>query len=230
MATEITKLWHVDAINLLEGIPYEEKVQFVELVETKSYKKSQFVFEDGEPSADIFFVVSGRVKIGKNATNGKECIKRIVVEGEPFGELNVIDKNHGEVRNDYAQVMDHDTVVCSMTYANFNKAVESHPILKERLIRGVIANYKRIDARLESIMFKDARTRLIEFINELSEDFGMPVGHEMLIKHRLTHQEIANITAISRQKITTLLNELKQEGLIHLERKSLLVHDMSLLK
>ena len=98
------------------------------------------------------------------------------------------------------------------------------------MVQNIIANFKRIDSRLESIMFEDARTRLVKFIKELADDLGMPVGHEMLIKHRLTHQEIANITAISRQKITTLLNELKDVGLIHLERKSLLVHDMKLLK
>lgn len=230
MTTEVTKLWHVDAIQLLEGIPYEDKVQFEKLVVTKSHKKNEFVFKTDDPSTDVFFVASGRVKIGKNASNGKECIKRIINEGEMFGELGVIDKEHNESRNNYAQVMEHDTVICSMSHENFKTILEKYPNLKNRLVQNIIANFKRIDARLESIMFKDARTRLIEFIKELADDMGMPVGHEMLIKHRLTHQEIANITAISRQKITTLLNELKQEGLIHLERKSLLVHDMKLLK
>lgn len=79
-------------------------------------------------------------------------------------------------------------------------------------------------------MFKDARTRLVDFIKELANDLGKPVGHEILIKHRLTHQEIANITAISRQKVTTLLNEMKHEDLIHLERKSMLIRDLNVLK
>lgn len=230
MTTEVTKLWHVDAIQLLEGVPYEDKVQFEKLVVTKTHKKNEFVFKTDDPSTDVFFVASGRVKIGKNASNGKECIKRIINEGEMFGELGVIDKEHNESRNNYAQVMEHDTVICSMSHENFKTILEKYPNLKNRLVQNIIANFKRIDARLESIMFKDARTRLIEFIKELADDMGMPVGHEMLIKHRLTHQEIANITAISRQKITTLLNELRQEGLIHLERKSMLVHDMKLLK
>lgn len=230
MTTETTKLWHVDAIHLLEGVPYEDKVQFEKLVVTTSHKKNDLIFKTGDASDKVFFVASGRVKIGKNADNSKECIKRIVNEGEVFGELGVIDNEHNEVRNNFAQVMDHETVICSMTHENFKIILQKYPILKDRLVQNIIANFKRIDARLESIMFKDARTRLVEFIKELADDLGMPVGHEMLIKHRLTHQEIANITAISRQKITTLLNELKQEGVIHLERKSLLVHDMKLLK
>jgi CRP-like cAMP-binding protein len=230
MTTETTKLWHIDAIKLLEGVPYEDKVQFEKLVVTKSHKKNDFIYKTGDSSEEVFFVASGRVKIGKNADNGKECIKRIVNEGEAFGELGVIDNKYSESRNNFAQVMEHDTVICSMSHVNFKIILNKYPNLKDRLVQSIIMNFKRIDARVESIMFKDARTRLLEFIKELADDLGMPVGHEMLIKHRLTHQEIANITAISRQKITTLLNELKQEGVIHLERKSLLVHDMKLLK
>lgn len=230
MTTEVTKLWHIDAIQLLEGIPYEDKVEFEKMVTTRNHKKNEFIYKSGDAANEICFVVGGRVKVAKHAPNGKECIKRIVNEGEYFGELGVLDRSDGEVRNNFAQVMEHETIVCTMSYDQFRRVINEHKVLLDRVISNVIANHRRIDSRLESIMFKDARTRLIEFIKELAEDIGMPVGHEMLIKHRLTHQEIANITAISRQKVTTLLNELKNEGLIHLERKSLLVHDMKMLK
>tara|TARA_B100000508_G_scaffold118450_1_gene98593 strand:- start:108892 stop:109584 length:693 start_codon:yes stop_codon:yes gene_type:complete len=230
MTTEVTKLWHIDAIQLLEGIPYEDKVAFEKLVTTRNHKKNEYIYKAGDPMTEICFVVGGRVKVGKHATNGKECIKRIVNEGEYFGEIGVLDRGSQEHRNNFAQVMEHDTIVCTMPYEQFRQILDKHKILLDRVIQNILANYRRVDSRLESIMFKDARTRLIEYIKELAEDIGMPVGHEMLIKHRLTHQEIANITAISRQKVTTLLNELKNEGLIHLERKSLLVHDMALLK
>jgi CRP-like cAMP-binding protein len=230
MTTEVTKLWHIDAIELLEGIPYEDKVAFEKLVTTRNHKKNEYIYKTGNPSSEICFVVGGRVKIGKHANNGKECIKRIVNEGEYFGEIGVLDRIDSDKRSNFAQVMEHDTVVCSMPYESFRNILNGHRVLLDRVIHNTIQNHKRIDSRLESIMFKDARTRLIEFVKELAEDIGMPVGHEILIKHRLTHQEIANITAISRQKVTTLLNELKNEGLIHLERKSLLVHDMGLLK
>ncbi|MGM0479655.1 MAG: Crp/Fnr family transcriptional regulator [Bacteroidota bacterium] len=230
MTKESTKLWHIDAIDLLEGFPYEMKVAFEELVTTRTHKKNEYVYKSGEIASELFFVISGRVKIAKHASNGKECIKRIVNEGEFFGEIGVLTNNNQKLRNNFAQVMEHDTVVCSIDYEHFREVLKKYPKLQDRLTVKIIANFQRIDARLESIMFKDARTRLIEFIKELAEDIGKPVGHEMLIKHRFTHQEIANITAISRQKVTTLLNELKNDGLIHLERKSMLVHDMKLLK
>ncbi|MDX1652833.1 MAG: Crp/Fnr family transcriptional regulator [Brumimicrobium sp.] len=230
MAAEVTKLWHLDAIEVFDGFSSDEKRMLERMIDVRTYKKNEPVYNVNDESTRLFFVIKGRIKLGKNSTNGKECIKHVITEGKAFGTLGFIDKKFEGHRGDHAVSMDHDTLIASISNSDFNKLSEKHPELKQRIIQSVIAKYRRLDSRLESIMFKDAKTRLIEFIKELAEDYGMPVGHELLIKHRLTHQEIANITAISRQKITTLLNEMKQDGLIHLERKSLLVHDMDMLK
>ena len=119
MTTEMTKLWHIDAIKLLEGVPYDDKVQFEKLVVTKSHKKNEFIFKSGDAAEEVYFVASGRIKIGKHAENTKECIKRIINEGEMFGELGVVDNKHNETRNNFAQVMEHDTTICSMSLNNF---------------------------------------------------------------------------------------------------------------
>lgn len=230
MTTELTKLWHIDSINLFEGLPYEEKLKIEKLTVTKKYGRNEHVYFSNDPSSDIHFVASGRIKIGKNSTLGKENIKGIVYEGEMFGEMGLLDSENCKNRRDYAQSMEDDTVVCTISYDNMKHIIQYHPVLNEKVIKQITKRLKRTETRLESIMFKDARTRLVDFIKELAQDLGKPVGHEILVKHRLTHQEIANMTAISRQKVTTLLNELKQENLIYLERKSMLIRNIEALK
>jgi CRP-like cAMP-binding protein len=49
----------------------------------------------------------------------------------------------------------------------------------------------------------------------------------MLLKHQLTHQDIANITCTSRQTVTLVLNELKKSDLIYFNRGKILVRDMA---
>jgi CRP-like cAMP-binding protein len=230
MTTELTRIWHVDSINLFEGLTYEDKLKIEKLTLTRKHSKNEYIYFPNDPSTDIYFVASGRVKLGKNSGNGKESIKAIVYEGEMFGEIGFMDKENSNKRRDFAQSMEDDTIVCVISYENMKRIIETHPILNDKVISQIARRLNRTEKRLESIMFKDARTRLIEFIKELAKDLGKPVGHEILVKHRLTHQEMANITAISRQKVTTLLNELKQENLIHLERKSMLIRDISILK
>jgi CRP/FNR family cyclic AMP-dependent transcriptional regulator len=230
MTTELTKIWHIDSINLFQGLSYEEKLRIEKLTVTRSFDKNEHIYFPNDPSTDIYFVASGRVKIAKAANNGKENIRSIVYEGEMFGEIGMVAGDSLSKRRDYAQSMEDETLVCVISYENMRTLIQQHPILNEKVTQQITKRLTRTEKRLESIMFKDARSRLVEFIKELAKDLGKPVGHEILVKHKLTHQEIANITAISRQKVTTLLNELKQENLIYLERKSILIRNMEALK
>ena len=85
----------------------------------------------------------------------------------------------------------------------------------------------RAENKLESLIFKDARTRIIDFIKDSVSDRGRRVGFEMLLKHSLTHQDIANITCTSRQTVTLVLNDLKKLDLIYFNRGKILVRDMA---
>lgn len=229
METEVTKLWHVDSIQLFEGLSYEDKLKIERKIHTKTYPRNSTIFDIDDNSNDLYFVAKGRVKLANNSNNGKENIKSIVYEGDLFGEMGVLDEEYAQ-RRDFAQTMEDDTVICSISYDNMRLLLLEFPMLNKKLVKKISKRLGRTEHRLESIMFKDARTRLIDFIKDMAKDLGKPVGHEILVKHRLTHQEIASITAISRQKVTTLLNELKHENLIHLERKSLLIRDMEVFK
>ena len=88
----------------------------------------------------------------------------------------------------------------------------------------------KMERRLESLVFKDSRTRIIEFLHELAKDKGQRVGYETLVRGFLTHQEIANLTATSRQTVTTILNELRRENIITFNRRRLLIRDLDKLK
>ena len=54
---------------------------------------------------------------------------------------------------------------------------------------------------------------------------GERVGYETVVRKFLTHQEIANLTATSRQTVTTVLNDLRNKGLIKFDRRRLLIRD-----
>ena len=86
-----------------------------------------------------------------------------------------------------------------------------------------------LEERLESLVFKDSRTRIIEFLYNLGEKKGQRVGYERVVRKFMTHQEIANLTATSRQTVTTILNELRNKNIITFNRRRLLIRDMDLL-
>ena len=80
---------------------------------------------------------------------------------------------------------------------------------------------------MDSLVFKDVRTRLIEFSKELSENSGKEENKGILVSHFYTHKDIADLIGTSRQTVTTSFNDLKNEGLIDFKRKEIYIPNLS---
>jgi CRP-like cAMP-binding protein len=59
---------------------------------------------------------------------------------------------------------------------------------------------------------------------------GQKVGYEVMIPLNLTHQDMANLVATSRQTVTEVLSTLKKQSLIHCGRQQILIRDLEKLK
>lgn len=72
-------------------------------------------------------------------------------------------------------------------------------------------------------MFKDSKTRLLEFLNELCEEFGhnCPKTGDKVIEHPYTQKDIASLIGTSRPTLNILMNELKDENVINFNRKEI---------
>jgi len=84
---------------------------------------------------------------------------------------------------------------------------------------------QRIARNLESLTFKDSSTRVIEFLTGYAEEYGKKIGNEIFIKTTFTHQDIANLTATSRQTVTTVMNNLKDKKIIDFSRNKIIVRN-----
>jgi len=83
-----------------------------------------------------------------------------------------------------------------------------------------------MERRLESLVFRDSRSRIVEFLVNIARSKGQRVGYEWVIRKPVTHQEIANLTATSRQTVTTTLNDLRYKKLLSFNRSRLLIRDL----
>lgn len=190
----------------------------------KTKEKGTHIYFPNEPSKVIFFLKKGRVKIGSYSTDGKEIIKGIMHPGDMFGEMGLVGQ---ETRNDFAIAMDEGVRVCTMNVEEILNMMRGNADLSLRVTATIGSRLAKIERKFESLIFKDARTRIVDLISEMATDRGKVLaGGEVLLEHSLTHQDIANLTATSRQTVTTVLNELKEKKLINFDRKTILIHEM----
>ena len=188
----------------------------------KSFKKGDYIYLPGELADRIFFIVEGRVKIGAYGESGKEITKTILGKGEVFGELPLTGKDE---RHNFAQAME-DATACVLSVIQMKSLLKDHSSLSMFFMKILGNRMLEMEKRLESLVFKDSRTRVVEYLKELTITKGQRVGYEWVVRKFLTHQEIANMTATSRQTVTTVLNELEGKNILTYNRRRMLVRDI----
>ena len=187
------------------------------------YKKDQFIYFPEEAAQDIFMIVNGRVKIGNYLEDGKEVVTAILSTGEIFGELALAGEDK---RKDFAQAMDANTTICPISISELKELMKDNKELSFSLLKLVGLRLMKVERKLELLVFRDARTRIVEFLKDAASWKGKKVGFETMIPTRLTHKDIAALTGTSRQTVTTILNELKDKNLINFDRKKILIRDL----
>jgi CRP/FNR family cyclic AMP-dependent transcriptional regulator len=131
-----------------------------------------------------------------------------------------------EKRGDFAQAMDANTIVCPLSIEELKNLMYQNRELSFKILKLIGFRLMKLERKLELLVFKDARTRIVEFLKDAASWKGKKVGFETLIPTKLTHKDIAALTGTSRQTVTTILNELKDQNLINFDRKRILIRDL----
>lgn len=88
----------LESILLLKQVPIFEMLRTdqlryaVPLLETVEWVRGERVFDLGEPSDDMYIIVSGRVGISVNPDPTKKIFIAEIKAGECFGEMGILDE------------------------------------------------------------------------------------------------------------------------------------------
>ncbi len=220
---EKSSIWYFEKVDLYEILCPRKMSTMDEEEDYNSYSKDEYIYFPDQPSQNIYMVSEGRVKIGTYLDGGKEIVKAILARGEMFGELALAGEDR---RTDFAQAMDNKTKICPMPIEDLKALMKDNQSLNLKILKIIGFRLRKMERKIESLVFKDARTRIIEFLKEMALERGQKVGFEMMIKNHLTHKDIASLTGTSRQTVTTVLNELRDDNIINFDRRRILIRDM----
>ena len=225
MADTDQAIWFLENIDVT-GIFCTQKLGAMDPKSQRTFKKGEYVYMPEDHADKIYLITEGRVKIGAYGDSGKEITKALLGSGEVFGELSLVGTDK---RRDFAYAME-DTDVCVVSTKDMKNLLREHNRLSLFMMKLMGSRVLEMENRLESLVFNDSRSRIVDFLLELINKKGQRVGYEHVVRKFITHQEIANLTATSRQTVTTVLNELRNKNIITFNRKRLLVRDLEKLK
>ena len=201
------------------------EIETLEQISTiRTFEKKQYIYYPQEPSKNIFFLKEGRVKIGTYSSEGKEVIKSIVYPGQLFGELGLIGEQR---RSDFAKSLNESVKVAIINIDDMRVLMNGDMQLNLKVMTQIGNRLRKVERRLESLIFKSARARIVDLLKDMANERGLKVGYEVLLRQFFSHREIAAMTGTSRQTVTKVLSDLKRSNLIHTDRKNILIRDMA---
>lgn len=215
---------------LLRGLPLlntlsdEEWQRLNDLAEHQTVRRQEFIYRRGQPTDTLYFLLEGTVKIGTITDDGREVIKHLLHPVVLFGEGGLFGES---TRDEFAMAQQSEVHLLRLPTSGFRHLVRGNHQLSMQLLQWIAERLRHTENRLEALISKDARQRIIDFLVEAANRRGKRVGFETLIRHTLTQQEIANITGTSRQTVTSVLNDLRKSNLIHFNRRSILIRDLN---
>ena len=168
------------------------------------------IFTPGDPDDQLYFLLSGTVRLYKLYGEYKEATTALLRDAGVFGKLNLVE---GRWQDVFAEAVT-EARVASIQKASIERVIKSDPGFALKLFSSFSERLRQSDEVIESLLHREVSTRLATLLINLSERFGENNGAGVLIDVRLTHQDLANMIASTREAVSKVMSELQREGVI----------------
>jgi CRP/FNR family transcriptional regulator len=195
-------------VALFSSLADKELQQIRTHIILRDFKKNQTILHEEETSEFMYIIISGKVKISRVGRNGKEAILSMHGSGEFFGELSLIDG-----RTSPASVLAvENSNVAIISKDHFYSLLYTQRKILENLLKILCSRLRDAWQKIEMLNFNDASQRLKMLLNMLSETYGEKTPKGTVLRVRLIHQDLADMTGLTRETVTRVLDRWKKSG------------------
>jgi CRP/FNR family transcriptional regulator len=190
---------------------------------SETIDRGKTIFFPGDPAERVYLLRRGAVRLSRVYESGEEITVALLRENSLFGVLSLLT---GQRSDRFYHAIAFTRVELLMAPAtSVRRAIEQDASVGLLLLQGLSSRILQTETMIETLTHRDMSSRLVSFLLVLCRDFGVP-GHEgITIDLRLSHQAIAEAIGSTRVTITRLLGDLRNEGLVQIDRKKITVFD-----
>jgi CRP/FNR family transcriptional regulator, dissimilatory nitrate respiration regulator len=203
---------------LFSELPEEQLGKVAAIAVSKTYRRGEHIFFEGDEGNGFYMVADGQVKIFKVSLEGKEHILHIFGPGEPIGEVPVF---HGKPfpANAMAMVQTH---LLFFPRRQFIDLVAANPSLALNMLAVLSLRLRRFAAKIESLSLKEVPGRLADYLLYLAEEQGS-TARVML---DIPKGQLASLLGTIPETLSRIFAKMTDEGLIRVEGRIIYLDDL----
>lgn len=188
------------------------------------YGKGQNIFYEGSYPNGLYCLNSGRVKIFRNGTDGREQIIRIISPGDVFGIKSLIE---GKKYTTNACAIE-DSVVCFISNRRMFHLFMKYPNLTNQLLIRLSRMLEDAEQKMTSIALKTVKERVAETLIHINNTFfnSQPNSNRDI---KISREDLASMVGSATETVIRVLSEFKEENIIDIECRTIRIINLKAL-
>lgn len=195
----------IERVPIFSNLDEGEMKEVVSLINHRRYMKNELIYMAGQKGRSLYVINSGKVKITRIASSGKEQVIRILEAGEFMGELAIF---RSSTLVDNAQALE-DTVMCIIDERDLKELLKKYPLISFKIMEELSERLERAESLIENINLSSVEKRLADILLDLSDDKGQ-------IHLNLSKGDLASQIGMSSETLSRKLSAFQELGIIKL--------------
>lgn len=218
----------VGKIQLFSDLSEDKRAALNQIVRTKTMHKGEVLFNDYDIANAIYFINKGKVKLSKSTPDGKEITLGIRTTGQMFAEVALFSKT-GATYPANATVLE----TGSLSYIqndDFEEFIATRPDLAMEIFRIMAERLRIAQTTLRDVVLYGNLGSLASTLLRLVNEYGEKNESGVMINLKLTNQELGNFFGATRESVNRMINKLKSENVLSINKGYITIHKMDELK
>jgi CRP-like cAMP-binding protein len=186
---------------------------------SKRYPKGTLIFSEDEEALGFFVLISGKVKVYKLSSEGKEQILHIISPGETFAEAALF---AGSTYPAFAESLA-ETRALYFSKEGFLNLIRRNPQISLNMIAGLSHWLRKFVSLVEELSLKDVSARLSKYLIDLSAKSARSSERGIEFELDISKSQLASHLGTISETLSRALRKLRDSKIIEVEGKRITI-------
>jgi CRP/FNR family transcriptional regulator len=195
-------------IDLFSSLSRDELQHAIGKMAVKSFNRNEVILYEEDANEFMYIILDGEVKVIQSTEDGKEIILALHRTGDFFGELSLIDGKTAPA----SVIATRRSSLAIISKNSFSYLISNQPNVLNKLLIILCSRFRESLGTIQMLNFSNALHRIKILFIMLSEKYGIEENGLKVLNIKLTHQNMAEMTGMTRETVTRVLDKLQKDG------------------
>lgn len=190
---------------------------------SRSYKKKDVIFREGDFPYNLYFVAKGKVKTYKMNRDGKEYITGIATDGDFIGYMDILENS------DFTETAEalEDSEIQIIVRQDFLSLIYSNRDVAAKFIKMLSGDLREREERMLNLAYNSVRKRTADALLMLQKRYAVEDGSKPIAVSR---EDLAGIVGTSTESVIRTLSDFKEDKIIEISGRNISILAVDKLK